>query len=109
MDDALPVSRIACCGEDWRCAQRIDEDHRSSNEDIGLISCLVDACVRLTMYAKEDDAMNVVRYKTPGGIGNLSIGETDDPGLPGPNELRVKIHGSSLNGHDQNVAKGILP
>jgi len=61
------------------------------------------------MYAKEDDAMNVVRYKTPGGIGNLSIGETDDPGLPGPNELRVKIHGSSLNGHDQNVAKGILP
>jgi NADPH:quinone reductase-like Zn-dependent oxidoreductase len=53
--------------------------------------------------------MKVVRYKAPGGISGLSVGTADDPGLPGPNEVRVRIHGSSLNGHDQNVAKGILP
>ena len=53
--------------------------------------------------------MNAVRYKAPGGIGNLGISEANDPGMPGPNEVRVTIHGSSLNGHDLNVAKGILP
>lgn len=53
--------------------------------------------------------MKVVRYKAPGGIGSLCVRETDDPGLPGANEVRVRIHGSSLNGHDQNVVKGILP
>jgi NADPH:quinone reductase-like Zn-dependent oxidoreductase len=35
--------------------------------------------------------------------------ETDDPGAPGPHEIRVRIHGSSLNGHDYNVALGVLP
>ena len=53
--------------------------------------------------------MKAVRYKAPGGIGNLGVVETGDPGLPGPNEILVRIHGSSLNGHDLNVAKGILP
>ena len=53
--------------------------------------------------------MNVVRYKAPGGIERLGVVRTDDPGAPGPNEIRVRIHGSSLNGHDYNVALGILP
>src|SRR5271157_560218 len=52
--------------------------------------------------------MKAVRYKTPGGIGNLGVTQTDDPGTPGPNEVRVRVHGSSLNGHDFNVALGIL-
>lgn len=53
--------------------------------------------------------MNVVKYKSLGGIENLGASGTDDPGPPGPNEIRVRIHGSSLNGHDYNVALGILP
>lgn len=53
--------------------------------------------------------MKTVRYKAPGSIGNLGVVESKDPGIPGPNEVRVGIHGSSLNGHDLNVAKGILP
>jgi NADPH:quinone reductase-like Zn-dependent oxidoreductase len=61
------------------------------------------------MSGSEGDAMKVVRYKAPGGITNLGVGEAEDPGTPGPDELRVRIHGSSLNGHDLNVANGILP
>lgn len=53
--------------------------------------------------------MNVVKYQAPGGIENLAVVGTDDPGSPGPNEIRVRIHGSSLNGHDYNVALGVLP
>ena len=53
--------------------------------------------------------MDAVRYKAPGGIEGLSVDKADDPGAPGPNEIRVRIHGSSLNGHDYNVALGILP
>ena len=53
--------------------------------------------------------MKVVRYTAPGGIGRLDVRETNDPGLPGANEVRVRILGSSLNGHDLNVVKGILP
>lgn len=53
--------------------------------------------------------MKVVRYKAPGGIASLCVSSADDPGSPGPNEVRVRIHGSSLNGHDLNVAKGVLP
>jgi NADPH:quinone reductase-like Zn-dependent oxidoreductase len=52
--------------------------------------------------------MKSVRYKTPGGIENLGVTQTDGPGTPGPNEVRVRVHGSSLNGHDFNVALGIL-
>jgi len=53
--------------------------------------------------------VDVIKYKAPGGIEGLSIDEADDPGAPGPNEIRVRIHGSSLNGHDYNVARGIMP
>ena len=53
--------------------------------------------------------MNITKYKAPGGIETLGVVDSDDPGPPGPNEIRVRIHGSSLNGHDYNVALGILP
>jgi NADPH:quinone reductase-like Zn-dependent oxidoreductase len=57
----------------------------------------------------EDGGVNIVKYKAPGGIENLGVVGSDDPGPPGPNEIRVRIHGSSLNGHDYNLALGILP
>jgi len=39
----------------------------------------------------------------------LGVVETDDPGSPAANEVRVRMHASSLNRHDYNVALGILP
>jgi NADPH:quinone reductase-like Zn-dependent oxidoreductase len=53
--------------------------------------------------------VKAIRYRSPGGLSKLGIVETDDPGLPATNEVRVRMHASSLNRHDYNVALGILP
>jgi NADPH:quinone reductase-like Zn-dependent oxidoreductase len=53
--------------------------------------------------------IKTIRYKPPGGVASLGVAEAEDPGLPERNEIRVRIHGSSLNSHDYNVALGILP
>jgi len=53
--------------------------------------------------------MKAIKYRSPGGFSNLDIVETENPGLPATNEVRVRMHASSLNGHDYNVALGILP
>jgi NADPH:quinone reductase-like Zn-dependent oxidoreductase len=57
----------------------------------------------------EIDRMKAIKFVSPGGLSNLKIVHIDDPGSPGPNEIRVRIHACSLNGHDYNVALGILP
>jgi NADPH:quinone reductase-like Zn-dependent oxidoreductase len=49
------------------------------------------------------------RRGAPGAVASLGVVEVEDPGLPEHNEIRVRIHGSSLNSHDYNVALGILP
>jgi NADPH:quinone reductase-like Zn-dependent oxidoreductase len=53
--------------------------------------------------------MKAITYRSPGGLSNLHIIETEDPGLPATNEVRVRMHASSLNRHDYNVALGVLP
>lgn len=53
--------------------------------------------------------MKAIQYRSPGGLSNVGIIETLDPGPPAANEVRVRIHASSLNRHDYNVAVGILP
>ena len=53
--------------------------------------------------------MKAIQYRSPGGLSNLSIGQTEDPGAPGAGEIRVKIDACSLNRHDYNVALGVLP
>lgn len=40
----------------------------------------------------------------PGGLTNLTVTEAADPGEPGPGEIRVRIHASSLNYHDYQCA-----
>jgi NADPH:quinone reductase-like Zn-dependent oxidoreductase len=50
-----------------------------------------------------------INYGSPGGLSNLSVAQIDDPGAPGHNEIRVRIHACSLNRHDYNVALGVLP
>jgi NADPH:quinone reductase-like Zn-dependent oxidoreductase len=42
----------------------------------------------------------------PGGLDRLELGEAPDPGAPGPGEVRVRVHASSLNYHDYLVVSG---
>lgn len=44
----------------------------------------------------------------PGGFDNIEIAELPDPGEPGPGEIRVALHATSLNFHDLLVAKGAI-
>ncbi|MBZ9557878.1 MULTISPECIES: NAD(P)-dependent alcohol dehydrogenase [unclassified Modicisalibacter] len=53
--------------------------------------------------------MKVVTLKRPGGLDNLQLGERDAPGEPGPGEIRVRLHASSLNYHDYGVVSGAMP
>ncbi len=45
----------------------------------------------------------------PGGLDALKLVDLPDPGKPGPGEIRVALHGSSLNYHDLGVALGKPP
>src|SRR5690554_7985153 len=53
--------------------------------------------------------MKVVTLKSPGGLDNLQLSEHDAPGEPGPGEIRVRLHASSLNFHDYLVAADGIP
>ncbi|QSR85269.1 NAD(P)-dependent alcohol dehydrogenase [Methylacidimicrobium sp. B4] len=53
--------------------------------------------------------MNAVILEHPGGLERLRMVERADPGVPGPGEIRVRLHASSLNFHDYLVASGKLP
>lgn len=45
----------------------------------------------------------------PGGLDALKLVDLADPGRPEPGEIRVALHGSSLNFHDLGVASGRTP
>lgn len=53
--------------------------------------------------------MKVVTLQSPGGLDRLEVGERAAPGEPGPGEIRVRIHASSLNYHDYGVVSGAMP
>lgn len=53
--------------------------------------------------------MKVVTLRSPGGLDHLDIGERDAPGEPGPGEILVRVHASSLNFHDYGVVSGRMP
>jgi NADPH:quinone reductase-like Zn-dependent oxidoreductase len=50
--------------------------------------------------------MKAVRFRQPGGLERLELADVPDPGEPGPGEVRVRVHASSLNYHDLNVVLG---
>jgi NADPH:quinone reductase-like Zn-dependent oxidoreductase len=52
--------------------------------------------------------MKALRVKHPGGLDQLILGSCDAP-PPGPDEVTVRVHASSLNYHDYLVAIGKLP
>jgi NADPH:quinone reductase-like Zn-dependent oxidoreductase len=53
--------------------------------------------------------MKAIQLQQPGGLDKLEIVELPDPGQPGPSEIRVRIHASSLNFHDLGVVLGKAP
>ncbi|MBB3166391.1 zinc-dependent alcohol dehydrogenase family protein [Rhizobium laguerreae] len=53
--------------------------------------------------------METYVVRAPGGLDRLGIVERNDPGEPGPGEVRVAIHATSLNFHDLLVANGGIP
>lgn len=50
--------------------------------------------------------MKAFVVRTPGGLDHLEITERPDPGEPGPGEIRVALHATSLNYHDLLIASG---
>ncbi|WP_245215906.1 zinc-dependent alcohol dehydrogenase family protein [Pararoseomonas baculiformis] len=44
--------------------------------------------------------------RAPGGLDRLELAERPDPGAPGPGQIRVALHASTLNYHDFGVANG---
>jgi NADPH:quinone reductase-like Zn-dependent oxidoreductase len=50
--------------------------------------------------------MRGVVVRSPGGLDRLELVDMADPGFPGPGEIRVRVHASSLNYHDYGVVSG---
>ncbi|WP_242137901.1 MULTISPECIES: NAD(P)-dependent alcohol dehydrogenase [unclassified Sphingomonas] len=50
--------------------------------------------------------MRTMIVGNPMNLDQLAAGEREDPGQPGPGEIRVKVQGSSLNFHDLGVVTG---
>ncbi len=53
--------------------------------------------------------MKAIKLRAPGGLDRLEVVDLPDPGTPGPGEIRVRLHASSLNYHDFAVVKGAIP
>ncbi len=53
--------------------------------------------------------MKVLAVRTPAGLDRLVVEERADPGEPAAGEIRVALHGSSLNFHDLGVVTGRMP
>lgn len=53
--------------------------------------------------------MKVVTLGSGGGLDQLQVVEREAPGEPGPGEIRVRVHASSLNFHDYGVVAGMIP
>lgn len=53
--------------------------------------------------------MKAMTVGSPATLGTLRFSEKPDPGAPGEGEIRVALHGSSLNFHDLGVVTGRMP
>ncbi len=52
--------------------------------------------------------MKAIQLQQPGGLDNLLVADVE-PRDPGPGEIRVRNHASSLNFHDYAVVIGMIP
>ena len=53
--------------------------------------------------------MKGITLRSPGGLDRLQMIEMPDSAAPGPGEIRVRVHASSLNYHDYGVVSGRMP
>ncbi|AVI62656.1 zinc-dependent alcohol dehydrogenase family protein [Halomonas sp. GFAJ-1] len=53
--------------------------------------------------------MQAIQLQHPGGLDKLDVVNLAAPGEPGPGEIKVRLHASSLNFHDYAVVKGMIP
>jgi NADPH:quinone reductase-like Zn-dependent oxidoreductase len=53
--------------------------------------------------------MKAMVLHAPAGLDRLVLEDRPDPGDPGAGEIRVRLHGSSLNFHDLGVVTGRMP
>jgi NADPH:quinone reductase-like Zn-dependent oxidoreductase len=53
--------------------------------------------------------MKAIVVRTPAGLENLEVRNLPDPGQPGPGQIRVALHATSLNFHDLMVVNGTIP
>lgn len=54
-------------------------------------------------------SQRAVRVGSPASLDTLLPATADDPGQPGPGEIRVRLQASSLNFHDFAVVNGLIP
>ena len=53
--------------------------------------------------------MKQIVLKRPAGLEQLALVDAADPGVPGPGEIRVRLHANALNFHDYAVVAGFIP
>lgn len=53
--------------------------------------------------------MQAIQLRESGGLDKLEVVELAAPGEPGPGEIKVRLHASSLNFHDYAVVAGMIP
>jgi NADPH:quinone reductase-like Zn-dependent oxidoreductase len=53
--------------------------------------------------------MKAMTLQAPIGLERLVLQDRPDPGAPGAGQIRIALHGSSLNFHDLGVATGRMP
>ncbi|MBR2513829.1 MAG: NAD(P)-dependent alcohol dehydrogenase [Halomonas sp.] len=53
--------------------------------------------------------MQAIQLQHPGGLDKLNVVELAAPSEPGPGEIKVRLHASSLNFHDYAVVAGMIP
>ncbi|MEN3792573.1 NAD(P)-dependent alcohol dehydrogenase [Fulvimarina sp. MAC3] len=52
--------------------------------------------------------MKAIRITAPGGLNRLALHDIEEAREPGPGEVRVRLHASSLNFHDYGVVSGAM-
>jgi NADPH:quinone reductase-like Zn-dependent oxidoreductase len=57
----------------------------------------------------KDILMRAMALQAPVSLDRLTLVDRADPGQPGPGEIRVALHGGTLNFHDLGVATGRMP
>jgi NADPH:quinone reductase-like Zn-dependent oxidoreductase len=53
--------------------------------------------------------MKAAVLRAPGGLDRIEVQDIPDPGQPGPGQIRIALHATSLNYHDLLVANGGHP